>query len=91
VHGKTNDMHRAILISDVISSLSRASKYTKIVGGWGFAVGNLQRYPRPSLGLRGRRREERGIKMIYAPDARNPHATTVLVSVSSWDDYVVAW
>jgi len=36
-------VHRTIYVLDVISSVSKSSKCTKIVGGWGFA-------PDPSKG-----------------------------------------
>jgi len=49
---KDNNMRRTMYILDVIGSVSRSSKSTKIVGGWGFApdlTGSLQRSPEIDL------------------------------------------
>jgi len=43
-------------ILDVISSVSRSSKCSKIVGGWGFAqtpLGELTALPNPLTGFKG--------------------------------------
>ena len=36
--GRTNYMYRTMHILDVVSSVSRSSKCTKIVSSWGFAT-----------------------------------------------------
>ena len=51
-------MHRTMHILDVISSVSRSSKCTKIVGGWDFILdptelGSLQRFPDPLVVFKG--------------------------------------
>ena len=79
-------------ILDVTSSVSSSSKWTKVVGGWGFALdltggaysspsNPLLLRPLPLKGGRGgdegkRRGDGKGAKMIYAPDARNPRTAT---------------
>ena len=85
-HGRTNHVRRKMRILDVISSVSRSSKCTKIVSSWGFAPNLTGRAysapPDPLAGfkgprlkpllLRGRREGvERGAKMIYAPRCQN--------------------
>ena len=35
-YGRTNYVHRTVHILDAFNSVSRSSKFTKIVGGWGF-------------------------------------------------------
>ena len=50
-----NYVYRAMHILDVISSVSRSSKCTKIVGGWGFAptpTGELTALPRLLAGFK---------------------------------------
>jgi len=37
-HERTNHVHGTMYILDVISSVSRSSKCTKIVGSWGHAL-----------------------------------------------------
>jgi len=44
-HGRTNHVHRTVHILDVISSVSRSSKCTKIVAT---PLGELTALPRPS-------------------------------------------
>jgi len=50
-------VHRKMHIFDVVSSVSRSSKCTKIVGGWGFAQtpvgGDLQHSLDPLAGFKG--------------------------------------
>jgi len=55
-HRRTNHVHSTMHILDVISSVSRSSKCTKIVGGGGFApdpTGELTAFPQIHLGVRG--------------------------------------
>jgi len=72
-------MHRTMYILDVISGVSRSSKCTKIVGGWGFApdtTGGADSAPRLLAGFKGAyfkaplnpaRREEEGRQNYLCP------------------------
>jgi len=88
-HGSTNHVRRTMHILDVIGSVSRSSKCTKVVGGWGFA-------PDPTGGVysaspdfiagfnaltgptsKGKERKGReAAKMIYAPSDRKLRSST---------------
>jgi len=81
-------------ILDVISSVSRSSKCTKIIGGCGFTpMEELAALPHiPELGLTGptlrplllrgkdgKKRRGEGAPMSYAPDVRNSDTPPLIV------------
>jgi len=75
-------VRRTMHILDSISSVSKSSNCTKIVGGWGLAqdpTGELTALPNPigillrPLRLRGEeKRGGEGAKMIHAPETLSP-------------------